>query len=88
MFKKDHVLLGILWGLLLPLVFIVIVYIIFSFSDKEPTLDLMGQIVFLGIAGNILPAKYYTKKKLDRTQRGILAITMLEVVTWAIQFII
>lgn len=88
MFKKDHILIGILTGLLIPAIVVGLVYLIFLIGEKTPTMELMGQVVFLGLAANILPARIFSKRKMEMTTRGIMAITMLLVVVWAIQFII
>ena len=85
---RDHIAIGLAVGLLLPALVIGIVYLIFIIGELEPTEDLMSQVSFLGIATNIFPTKIFSKREMEMSSRGVMAITMLMVVLWAIQFLL
>ncbi|MFT7612661.1 MAG: hypothetical protein ACI9J3_001624 [Parvicellaceae bacterium] len=88
MLKKNHIAWGMVWGLLVPFLVIAIIYGVMMTRDLVPTNEFLGQIIFLGIAFNLIPARYFHRRKIELTSRGVMAITMLEVVAWAILFVI
>lgn len=88
MLKKDHIIWGVLWGLLLPAIITFGVYFGFYFNGLILTWELMGHIVIFAIATNIGPAKYFSKKHVVYTARGVMVITMLLVLLWAILFML
>ena len=50
--------------------------------------ELMGQIVIFAIATNIVPAQYFSKRYVEYTARGVMVVTMLLVLLWAILFML
>jgi len=88
MLKKNHTLWGVLWGLLLPFAIILLVYSIFYFKEMPISDSLLSQVAIFGIAANMIPTKFFSKKKLDYTARGVMAITMVLVLLWVIQFML
>lgn len=83
--KRNVSLLGLIIGLLLPLVGIFIVYLVMSrgasfgsFVGKMKTdFDAAALVLSLSILINIIPFIYYTNRRLDLTARGLLIATML-----------
>ena len=81
MFKKDDWTLGILIGLLLPLVFHGLTILALSLWGRTqgllypPNPQVPGLV---GIAANLIAFRYYmVKLKYDRAGRGIILITFL-----------
>ncbi len=81
-------LIGVAIGILLPAAFVGLIYLVFVIGDKQPTMKLMGQLVFFGLALNILPARRLSKNNKEWTVRGLMLITMLMIVAWAIIFLL
>ncbi len=83
--KRNVSFLGLVLGLLLPLVGIFIVYLVMSRGSSFSTFlntmktdfDAAALILSLSILINIIPFIYYTNRRLDLTARGILIATML-----------
>lgn len=83
--KRNVSFLGLVLGLLLPLVGIFIVYLVMSrgssfttfVSTMKTDFDAAALILSLSILINIIPFIYYTNRRLDLTARGILIATML-----------
>lgn len=83
--KVNKPVLGLIIGLLFPVIGMVIMYFIWFHGD--PVNDVISQLVSshelaskvlsLSIITNILPFSYYTSKRLDNTARGILIATVL-----------
>lgn len=84
MFKKDSWTLGVLIGVILPLVVYILAIsilsrygyvdgLIYTIRPKVPAL--------IAVAANLFPFRYYMiNKKFDKTGRGILLITFLLVI--------
>ena len=83
--KRNVPVIGLIIGLLLPLVGIVIVYFIWShgssFSDFTNNMkinhSLAAKVLSLSIIANILPFILYTNKRRDMAARGVFIATML-----------
>ncbi|HEY9178280.1 MAG TPA: hypothetical protein VIN07_11335 [Flavipsychrobacter sp.] len=83
--KRNVSLLGLIIGLLLPVVGIFIVYLIMYggnsfesfFNALKHNFDTAALVLSLSILINIIPFIYYTNRRLDLTARGILIATML-----------
>lgn len=84
--KRNVPALGLIIGLLLPLVGVVIVYLLVgretgSLTDYISGLFYNGKrgsmIISLSCLLNIIPFLLYTNKRLDLTARGVLVATML-----------
>lgn len=86
--SKDSVLFGIILGLLVPAIVIGVIVGALYLAGKLPTKDLLSSIVILGIATNGLVARYQFKKGGERQMRGVMAITMIEVLTWFFLFLL
>ena len=81
MLKKDNWLLGILIGIILPVIIFGVLYLIINFLGTPYQKDVLFKtrnIPLTGIFINMLPFRYYmVNLKYDKTGRGILAITIL-----------
>lgn len=77
MFRKDSFLLGLGIGLLGPLILFCILYLI-KLLMGHLALD---KAMFVCVALNIVPIRYYfITAEMDRTGRGILAITVVLII--------
>jgi hypothetical protein len=87
MFKKDHILLGMLYGILIPAIGYGIT--VFGFKQKGVPLmpELLENIMLLLIAANgILLRFVLVNKKMEKTGRGILIVTMIMLIIWVAKF--
>lgn len=83
--KRNVSLLGLIIGLLMPILGIFIVYLVMSrgssfesfFNTLKHNFDTAALVLSLSILINIIPFIYYTNRRLDLTARGILIATML-----------
>jgi ribonucleotide reductase alpha subunit len=83
--KRNVPVLGLVIGLIFPLVGMVILYLIrfreMEFSAFMQTLSaqhkVAAMVLSLSLLANAVPFIYYTNKRLDLTARGILIATML-----------
>lgn len=84
--KKDSQFLGVLLGLLLPLLFFGLLFILdLTFSNLFKTEEILSLelIKLLSIFINIIPIRYYfLKLKYDLTGRGVLLVTFIYVVVY------
>lgn len=81
LFVKDNFGFGILLGVLLPLVFLLVLYAIYKAVFLVFGINILAEesyLYLLSIAANLLAIKYYfVNLKYDKTGRGILVITFL-----------
>lgn len=84
--KRNQPILGLVIGLLLPLVGVALMYLLkfkseFSFNSYITMLFNTGKVgsmvLSLSCLLNIIPFLFYTNRRLDLTARGILVATML-----------
>jgi hypothetical protein len=77
MLKKDSFWLGMAIGIAGPLVLMGIIYIVRLMAGHFA----MDKALFVCVALNIVPIRYYfITAKLDRTGRGILAMTVILII--------
>jgi hypothetical protein len=81
MFKKDHFLLGVIIGLIMPVLIAALVflinYLLVSAAITQVYLDRKAHYM-MGIAGNLLPIRYYfVNVQFDRTGRGVVLVTFV-----------
>lgn len=79
MIKKDHYILGLVIGILVPVILFVLIYamnyLLFIMGVAKYYLDLESHVL-LSLAGNLLPIRYYfVNLKFDKTGRGVLLVT-------------
>jgi amino acid permease len=83
--KVNNPVLGLIIGLLFPVLGMVVMYFIWFHGspvnevvrDLLSNHDLASKVLSLSLLINILPFSYYTSKRLDHTARGILIATVL-----------
>lgn len=83
--KRNVPILGLIIGLLMPVIGFGIVYLILfkggTFDDFWRLMvnnhDKAAFVISLAVLANIAPFIYYTSKRLDLTARGIFVATML-----------
>jgi hypothetical protein len=77
MLKKDSLWLGMLIGLAGPLILFGIIYLV-KIILGQLALD---KAMFVCVALNIVPIRYYfISAKMDRTGRGVLAMTVILII--------
>ena len=77
MLKKDSLEIGLAIGLIGPLILFGIIYLV-KLAIGHVALD---KAMFVSVALNIVPIRYYfISAKLERTARGVLAMTVILIV--------
>jgi hypothetical protein len=80
-FKKDHLISGIIIGLLLPVVAFAVFYLLNTLILRFFSLSHLlkdSSIVLLAIASNMLALRYYlVKAKFEKTGMSILFLTFI-----------
>lgn len=79
MFKKDHYILGLAIGIVVPTLLFSIIwgmnFLLFQIGVAHFYLNLETHVL-ISIAGNLLPIRYYfVNLTFDKTGRGVLLIT-------------
>ncbi len=81
MFKKDNWLLGIIIGILVPVIIFALLYLIinvFNIPDNKMAFLKPKNIPLTGIFFNMIPFRYYmVNLKYDKTGRGILLVSII-----------
>ena len=90
MLKKNSFWLGLLIGILFPLVLFGALYFLNFYTqvfEHPPVLLPLQKMMFVSSALNILPIRYcFVKKGLEKTGQGVLFITVFLVVMITIAF--
>ena len=95
MFNKNHILLGIILGICVP----VLGYALFMYLfDGLTAIGVMDEITsgsaerrtrtlgLLGICTNIIPFEIYRKKRFDSTMRGLVFPTIIYIGIWVYMY--
>ena len=81
LFVRDNFGFGILMGVLLPLVFLGVLYLIYKAVFLAFGVNILAEesyLFLLSIAANLFAIKYYfVNLKYDKTGRGILIVTFV-----------
>jgi hypothetical protein len=84
MLKKDHIIFGILIGLVIPVLFYALILLINFILVNAKVVEIYlnkEAHVLLGITGNLIPIRYYfVNLKLDKTGRGLLLVTFILII--------
>lgn len=83
--KRNSSLLGLVIGILMPMLGLLIMYLLKFNSESFQSFfriltrdfDVAAMVLSLSILANIIPFIFYTNRRLDLTARGILIATML-----------
>lgn len=90
MFKKDYFLIGLLAGIIFPVICFGILYgsICFLGNYFESLQSYpMTKLMFAGVALNVLPARYfYVRMGLAKTAMGVLLSTVVLIITVLLSF--
>ncbi|MDX1683766.1 MAG: hypothetical protein R3275_00955 [Saprospiraceae bacterium] len=94
MLNKDHVWIGMVFGLLVPFVAYGIILFIYDQLDAAGITDSSGMGQFyrertvglLAIAANIIPINIFKRRYQINNMRGVLIATMIYVVIWVIRY--
>ena len=90
MFRKDSYLIGILTGIIFPVVCFGILFgCKFLLSNFFQAAQQFSEIklMFASVALNVLPIRYFfVAKDLQKTAQGILLITVVMIITVALAF--
>lgn len=94
MFEKNSLPLGILVGLLLPVLGFAVFYGIFELLDSANAVSDVGfrpkfrerTSGIIAIALNVLPLNFYSKRKYHDSVRGVVVLTAAWVIVWLVLF--
>lgn len=83
--KRNVPILGLILGLILPVLGFFIVYLIlfphtsfhYFFNTVKSSHSIASKVLSLGLLINLVPFIFYTSRRLDLTARGILVATVL-----------
>jgi hypothetical protein len=91
MFNRNHIVLGIVLGLCVPVVGYAIFMMLFETLESAGIMDEVTSgsagrrertLALLGICSNILPFEIYRKKSFDETMRGLVIPTVIFMGIW------
>ena len=90
MFKKDNFLIGIVIGIIFPVVCFGILYgLRFFLGTFIQSVQMFStvKLMFVSVALNVLPVRYfYVARELPKTAQGTLLITVVLIVTVVLSF--
>ncbi len=94
MLEKNSLSLGILAGILLPLLGFAVFYGIFELLEiisKTSSVGFRPQFrertcAILGIALNAIALNFYSKRRCDKTVRGVVVLTTVWILVWLVVF--
>lgn len=87
-FKRDSIWLGILIGIILPVLTYFLIYLILNIVGGEHQTFRKSTIYLLSIFINLAPFRYYiVKLKFDKTGRGILLDTFVMAIIYFIFYL-
>lgn len=91
MLAKNHILLGLVLGICIPIVGYALFMMLFEALESAGIMDevtsgsaerRMRTLGLLGICANILPFEIYRKKRHDNTMRGLVIPTVIYIGIW------
>ena len=95
MFNKNHLLLGIILGICVPIVGYALLLMVFDgLTDMGVIDEVSGSglnqrtrtLTLLGICTNIIPFEIFRKKRFENTMRGLVFPTIIYVGIWIYLF--
>ena len=85
---KKQIAKGAAIGLLIPIVFVAILYLVFYLFDKVISDQVMSSSLLFAIGLNALVMRYYFKKNNDYMARGIMLASFICFIFLAVKYII
>jgi hypothetical protein len=83
--KKDSFWLGLILGTVLPVIVSGIIFLILHYSPSDLQEKQVSKIIVLGIVPNAFVLRYYlVNLKADKTGRGIMFITFILAILFAV----
>ncbi len=95
MINKNHILLGLILGVCVPIVGYAIFMMIFETLESAGVMDEVTSgsagrrgrtLALLGICSNILPFEIFRKKRFDNTMRGLVIPTVIYMGVWIFMY--
>ncbi len=95
MFNQNHIVLGIVLGICIPIVGFAIFQMVFEGLESIGAIDAVTRsssigrirtLSLLGICANIIPFEIYRKKRYENTMRGLVFPTIIYVVIWIVRY--
>ncbi|GLR19422.1 hypothetical protein [Portibacter lacus] len=95
MFNKNHIVLGIIIGICLPVVGYALIMMLFETLESAGIMDEVTSgsagrrvrtLSLLGICTNIIPFEIYRKKRFDNTMRGLVFPTVIYIGIWIFMY--
>ncbi|WP_235296886.1 hypothetical protein [Portibacter marinus] len=95
MLNKNHILLGLIIGICVPIVGYALFMMLFEAMESAGIMDEVTAgsaarrtrtLGLLGICTNIVPFEIYRKKRFDETMRGLLIPTVIYIAIWIFMY--
>lgn len=85
---KKEIAKGAILGLLVPIVFIAILYLVFQLFEKSITDQVISSGILFALAINALLMRFFFKKNKDYTARGIMMSSFICFIYIVLKFVI
>ena len=94
MLNRNELWVGLLVGILLPLVSFTILYNLFSLLEQKGAASGTGfsqnfrerTLALVAIAANLIPMNVYRKRRWDNPIRGVVIATALLAIVWTVRY--
>ena len=85
---KKEILKGVVIGLVIPFLFVAILYLVFFLFEKRITNQVIGSALLFGLGLNALVLRRLFKKDSDYMSRGVMISSFLYFFIWLYQFVL
>lgn len=90
MLQRDEIWVGILYGILIPVVFFLVLYNLFSLLEINGAASSIGfsenfrerTLAIVAIAFNLFILSRFRKRRWEKAMRGVVIATSLLAITW------
>lgn len=79
---------GVLIGLIIPLMFLGLLYLFFFAFEKKITTDVLMSGILFGIGLNALVIRSFFKKDKDYLSRGVMISSFFYAIFWVLKFMV
>lgn len=94
MFNRNEIWVGLLIGLLLPLVGFALLYEIFALLEQKGAASGAGlssnfrerTLAIVAIAANLLPMNVYRRRRWELSMRGVVVATAVLALIWVLRY--
>lgn len=91
--KKNELLIGLIFGLCVPIVGAAIIMMIFEQLENSGIMkgfspSRIRTIYAIGILFNLIPFQYFKYKRYYEAMRGVVIVTIIAVLAWTVYFFV